>query len=110
MKRAWDVDPAGGLAAIGPTIAQKRYPVGEEVPASFLRHRSWAGQYVKVEGNTIYFDLAGANRHFLLVSGLKRDNIETCDLCTYDSEELLHPCRRYGTAAGHHGLVAALEE
>ncbi len=108
MERVWGIDPAGCLAAIGPTISQNRYPVGEEVPASFLRHRSWASQYVKVEKKTIYFDLAGVNRHFLLESGLAPDNIETCDLCTFDNEELLHSFRRDGTGAGHHGLVAAL--
>ncbi|MHC4938627.1 MAG: polyphenol oxidase family protein [Planctomycetota bacterium] len=93
-------------AAIGPTVGLERYPVGPEVPAAFVKHRSWAKNYVHHLDGQLHLDLAGINRHFLREAGIPDKNIETCRLCTYDNPDLLHSYRREGAGCGHHGLIA----
>jgi len=97
-------------AAIAPTIGMERYPVGPEVPAAFVKNRSWAKHYVHHVGGKLHLDLAGINRHFLYEAGIPEKNIETCRLCTHDHPDLLHSFRRDGEECGHHGLIAAFPE
>jgi len=103
-------DPADLRAAIGPTIGVDRYPVGPDVPAAFLKLRSWASDYVRVIDSHLHFDLAGANRRFLVEAGVPADRIEDSGLCTYDERDLLHSFRREGTGAGHHALCAGFPD
>lgn len=93
-------------AAIAPTVGMERYPVGAEVPAAFVKHRSWAKHYVHHLGGRLHLDLAGINRHFLYEAGIPEENIEICRICTHDNPELLHSYRREGLGCGHHGLIA----
>jgi len=98
------------FAGVGPTIRRPNYEVGPEVPAAFLRSREWTGEHVRAKGGKFYFDLPGANAHFLRECGIPRKHIEESPLCTYDRADLLHSFRRDGTGAGHHGIVAAWPE
>jgi len=93
-------------AAIAPTITWERYPVGPEVPAAFIKHRSWAKEHVHHVNGSLHFDVRGANRRFLIEAGIPAENIEMCHMCTYNNPELLHSFRR-DSNAGHHGLIAA---
>ncbi len=99
-------DPKDLRAAVGPTIGVRRYPVGPDVPAAFLKLRSWASDYVCKIGSSLHFDLAGANHRFLLEAGVPHEQIEVAGLCTYDEPNLLHSFRREGTGAGHHAVCA----
>ena len=95
LERAYGAVPSECRAAIGPTVGMEHYPVGPEVPAAFVKHRSWAKHYV---------------RHFLYETGIPEQNIEICRLSTYDHPELLHSFRRDGSGCGHHGLIAGFAE
>ena len=97
-------------AAVGPTIGKERYPVGAEVTAAFLKHRRWARDYISVFNGALHLDLAGVNTQFLIEAGLPAENIETCQLCTSENDDLLHSYRRDGTDCGHHALIAAFPE
>ena len=97
-------------AAVGPTIGKERYPVGAEVTAAFLKHRSWAREFIDVANGTLRLDLAGVNARFLVEAGIPAENIETCRLCTSENADLLHSYRRDGTDCGHHALIAAFPE
>ncbi len=107
MRQQFGSDPRECRAAVGPTIGVERYPVGPEVPAAFRRSREWTKQCVAVRGDRLHFDLARANRLFLLESGLRGEAIEVAAQCTFDSPALLHSFRRDSTGGGHHGIVAA---
>ena len=107
MKERYGTNAPACLAGIGPTIGQSSYPVGGDVPAAFLRTRSWATEYVAARGDRLHFDLAGVNARFLVECGIPRASIEVSDLDTFACADLLHSFRREGTGAGHHGLVAA---
>jgi len=97
-------------AAIAPTIGPDHYPVGPEVPAAFIKHRSWAKRYVLHEQGQLRLDLAGINRHFLVEAGIPEANVEVCRMSTYDHPDLLHSYRRDGAGCGHHGLIAGFPE
>jgi YfiH family protein len=97
-------------AAIGPTVGIEHYPVGPEVPAAFVKHRSWAKRYVHHIDQKLHLDLAGINRHFLYEAGIPEENIEICRLSTYQQTDLLHSFRREGLGCGHHGLIAGFAE
>jgi YfiH family protein len=107
MRAAYGTDPRRCRAAVGPTISQRHYPVGAEVPAAFLKALPWAAEHVRRIGGRLHFDLPGVNARFLEEAGIPRAAIEVCDLCTYASVGLLHSFRRSGAGAGHHGLAAA---
>lgn len=107
MRAAYGTDPRECRAAVGPTISQRHYPVGPEVPAAFLKARPWVTEHVRMVDGRLHFDLPGVNARFLAESGIPRAAIEVCDLCTYASVGLLHSFRRNGAGAGHQGLAAA---
>jgi len=110
MQRQFGSDPRRCRAAIGPTIGVERYPVGAEVPAAFRRSREWTKECVAMRGDRLHFDLARANRLFLLECGIPPPSIEASPRCTFDSPGLLHSFRRDGAGGGHHGIVAAWPE
>jgi len=64
----------------------------------------------RVIDSHLHFDLAGANRRFLVEAGVPADRIEDSGLCTYDERDLLHSFRREGTGAGHHALCAGFPD
>jgi len=93
-------------AAVGPTIGLDRYEVGPEVPAAFIKHRSWAKHYVHSKAGKLHLDLAGINARFLQEAGIPKENIEVCKLCTYDNPDLLHSYRREGEGVAQNCLIA----
>lgn len=107
MQQHFGSSPRECRAAVGPTIGVDRYPVGPEVPAAFRRSREWTKECVAVRGDRLHFDLARANRLFLVECGIRPSAIEVAPQCTFDSEGLLHSFRRDSTGGGHHGLLAA---
>ena len=105
MSERYGSDPKTLRAAVGPTVSWVNYPVGPEVPATFLRWRPWASEFVHVRGTQMHFDLAGANGRFLQEAGIPRERIEVVKMCTVDNRGLLHSYRHRGVDAGHHGIV-----
>jgi len=110
LAREYGTLPNKCRAAIAPTITWERYPVGTEVPAAFIKHRTWAKEFVHHENGQLHFDLRGANERFLMEAGIPAENIEVCRMCTSNNPDLLHSYRRDGTGSGHHGLIAAFPE
>lgn len=108
MNALYGTRPRECSALVGPTISQARYPVGPEVPAAFLRSRSWASAHVAARGGQLFFDLAAANAHFLLECGIPRASLEVAPYCTSADAEMFFSYRRDGAGCGHHGVVVAL--
>lgn len=110
LERHYGAMPEECRAAIAPTITWERYPVGPEVPAAFVKHRSWAKEFVHHVNGQLHFDVRGANRRFLIEAGIPEQNIETCLMCTFNNPDLLHSFRRNSNGSGHHGLMAAFPD
>jgi len=87
-------NPSDLISYIGPGICQDHYEVGEEVGLLFdesVRYKS---------GEKFYLDLKKDNFNQLLLAGLRIENIEITDLCTYKEIDLLHSYRRDGIRSG----------
>lgn len=94
LKSKFLVDTSKLIAYIGPGISQDNYEVGEEVGVQFdkeIRYKK-NGKY--------YLDLKKDNYNQLLNSGLKKENIEVSELCTFNEKDLLHSYRRDGVKSG----------
>ena len=92
--KKFNTDPSDLISFIGPGICQDHYEVGEEVGLLFdenVRYRS---------GEKYYLDLKKDNFKQLLKAGLRNENIEISDLCTFKEKDLLHSYRRDGVRSG----------
>ena len=79
------------VAVIGPCICRNCYEVGKDV---FLAAQECMGEDVsrfffpKAEEGKYLVDIKGANEYLLKRAGLRAENIEVSELCTYEHPEL----------------------
>ena len=94
LKSQFSVKPSGLYAYIGPGISQEKYEVGQEVGTLF-------SEEICIYKNGKYFpDLKKDNFNQLIKAGLKKENIEVSELCTFTEKDLLHSYRRDGVKSG----------
>jgi hypothetical protein len=100
VRRLWEkfeIDPKNLTASIGPHIGVCCYEVGTEVVQAItgddaFEHRAeWAKPHL---------NLAEANRHQLLSSGIPAEQIETSALCTRCRADLFYSYRREENRSG----------
>lgn len=108
MQRTYSSQPSDLLAVIGPGICEDCFQVGEEVAlifkeAGFDINSVWSFRGPKT-GNGMegghHIDLIEACRQTLVESGLKNENIQISDLCTYEDNDLLYSARKEGIECG----------
>ena len=79
------------VAVIGPSICQNCYEVGKDVfDMSLLCMRNYALTFFapRAEAGKYLVDIKGANKYLLERAGLRPENIEIADLCTYEHPEM----------------------
>ena len=110
MNRAFGTRPEKVRAAIGPSICQDCYEVGEDVAEQFYRVFPKAGPEIlrpgKAEGK-YQLNLWEANRQILLKAGILPENLEVTDICTCCNSELLFSHR---ASLGKRGNLGAFME
>ena len=108
MSSTYGTQPAELLAVIGPGICADCFQVGEEVALNFKEagfeiNSLWSFRGPKtgkgMEGGH-HIDLKEACRQTLVESGLKNENIQITDLCTYEDNHLLYSARKEGIECG----------
>jgi YfiH family protein len=108
MVESFGVDPGEIVAAIGPSIGQCCYEVGEEVISAVSRAFPFAGDFLtnKRDGHA-HLDLPGLNRRILVGAGLRGENIWSSGFCTACHPELFYSYRRDGPGTGRmmNGIV-----
>ena len=88
IRKRFRIDSHNLQAYIGPGICVNHFEVGKEVYERFPDE-------VRKKNNGKYFvDLRKNIFLQLLDSGIKPENIEVCNLCTYEENSLLHSYRR----------------
>jgi polyphenol oxidase len=88
LKKDFDIDFKNLYAFVGPGVSQKNFETEKNV-ADLFRDE------VKICRNGKYLiDLKKDNLLQLLSLGIKKENIELCELCTYKEREFLHSYRR----------------
>lgn len=96
-------NPNDLIVYIGPSISQNNYEVGSEFIQYFDK------KYLQRKNEKYLLDLKSANADMLIDFGVKRENLEICELCTYESD-FLHSYRRDGKISGRAFGVITLRE
>jgi polyphenol oxidase len=96
--------PENVTAYIGPSISKNIYEVGKEVAELFDK------KYVVDKKNKLFLDVAGINLDILLNSGIKKNNIQVSQLCTFALNDILYSYRREGDKSGRSFAVIAMKE
>lgn len=113
MKRAYGTEPGDVIAAIGPSICQDCYEVGEEVADAFRKSFPNEWKYLirdgKEEGK-YQLDLQETNRRILSAAGVLPENIAVTDLCTCCNRELLFSHRGSDGKRGNLGAFLELRK
>lgn len=108
MRTTYSSQPYDLLAVIGPGICMDCFQVGEEVALKFKEagfdiDSLWAFRGPKT-GNGMegghHIDLKEACRQTLVESGLKNENIQISNLCSYEDNHLLYSARKESIECG----------
>lgn len=108
MRLEYKTEPTDLLAVIGPGICADCFQVGQEVALEFRDEnfdlqKIWKFNGPKVDGDIStghHIDLREACRLTLLECGVKEENIQMSDLCTYERTDILYSARKEGSECG----------
>ncbi|PIW69038.1 MAG: peptidoglycan editing factor PgeF [Ignavibacteriales bacterium CG12_big_fil_rev_8_21_14_0_65_30_8] len=97
----FDSSPSNLIVFIGPSISQKNYEVGNEVAEQF------DDKYLQKKADKFLLDVSAVNYDILLNYGVKKENIEKSQLCSFEENNLLHSYRRDAKISGRAlGVIA----
>jgi len=84
MARTLGIRPDALVVALGPSVEQMCYEVGDDVKSSFLNQKTASRFFRPCPGRRgkYFFDLKGINRFQLLDVGVEDKNIYSVDCCT----------------------------
>lgn len=105
MKAAYGTRPAALRAAIGPSISQAAFEVGDEVYDAFIaagfREQEVARRYPAAGGgNKWHIDLWAANALTLTELGVDLCRIHVAGVCTYTHSDTFFSARKEGIRSG----------
>lgn len=95
----FNIPPSNLITAIGPCIGSCCYKIGYELIPDFFPILP-IEKIFSTRNNTLFFDLREAVRLQLLQNGLRENQIEIINLCTYCNKELFFSYRRDGKKTG----------
>ena len=90
------------LIAIGPSIRQCCYEVGEEVKHA-VYNVTGEGSYYRRQNGKYFIDLSSANRIQALSMGIQEENIYHSDECTFCNPDRFYSYRYTKGSAGRQG-------
>lgn len=112
MREVYGTDPADIVAAIGPSICQECYEVGEDVAEAFaaeFRGDGQADEILSGKGKGKYqLDLWRANEIVLAEAGISAEQIQVTDLCTCHNSSYLFSHRASHGKRGNLGAFLGL--
>jgi len=90
------------LVAIGPSISQKNYEVGNDVFAEFVKADFPTGKFFSKNPHSdkLQLDLWAANRWQLEELGILPEHIEVAGICTFDQADTYFSARKLGIQSG----------
>ena len=102
MREVYNTNSSHIVAAIGPSISQKNYEVGDELIAEFNESGFdlSSASFINKQTNKWHIDLKLLCRNELVRLGVEPNQIETSTLCTYDESELFFSARRQTIVSG----------
>ena len=102
MKREFNSNPSELLCAVGPAISTKIYEVGDELKPQFAEADFPIKDIFidRADWTKSHLDLKAAAKFELLSCGVKKENIEISDICTYQHSSKYFSARRLGINSG----------
>ena len=113
MNLEYGTRPEDVIAAIGPSICQDCFEVGEEVAEAFgeaFSQTDLSRLYYRKENGKYQLDLWRANEIIFSEAGVAKENIYTTDICTHCNPQLLFSHRTVGTERGNLAAFLCLKE
>jgi len=104
LKQNFASTPVNLIVYIGPSISQANYEVGSEVAKKFHSN------FVLWKDEKAFLDVSRINYNLLLDFGIRQNQIQKSELCTYEFNDLLHSYRRDGSVSGRSIGVIAIKE
>jgi len=102
MKEEFNSSTKDVLIAIGPSIRQCCYNVGDEVKTA-VHKATGEGDYYHRRNNKYFIDLSSANRIQVLSIGIPEQNIWQSEYCTFCNPERFHSYRYTKDPNGRQG-------
>ncbi|MCF6366216.1 MAG: peptidoglycan editing factor PgeF [Bacteroidales bacterium] len=95
------------IIGIGPSISVKNYEIGENVLNEGEKAFGTIENYFQFNKNTgkYHFDLWYANKQQLIEVGIKSENIEISELCTFDNPDIFFSARKKDTGRFGAGIM-----
>lgn len=100
MEQELGCNPAGMVAAIGPSISPGVYEVGEDVYSQVIEMEDSEKFLTKTSHKKMLFNLWEGNKRLLTRAGIPDSNIEVAELCSYNSNGLFFSVRYSGNETG----------
>ncbi len=113
MNTHYGTEPEDVLAAIGPSICQDCYEVGDDVASEIHKCFPWRWRNLLAEGpieGKYQLNLWEANRMTLLSAGIIEENITVTDICTYCNKDYLFSHRATNGKRGNMGAFLELRK
>jgi len=113
MQEAYGTRPEDVTAAVGPSICQNCYEVGEEVADAFKESFREEWRYLLRDGaleGKYQLDLQEANRRILAGAGVPKEQIAVTDICTCCNSGLLFSHRASKGKRGNLGAFLELRK
>lgn len=113
MVSEYGCDPADIRAAIGPSICQDCYEVGEDVIEQFKENFAeelWAELFYKKENGKYQLNLWRANEAVFREAGIVKEHIAVTNVCTHCNPDILFSHRTTGDKRGNVSAFLALKE
>lgn len=111
MKQEYHTQAKDVLCAIGPSICQDCYEISGDVAEAF--HKEFTEAQYKdfmrsVGSGKYHLDLWKVNQYILLEAGIRKDHLDTTDICTCCNPDLLFSHRASQGKRGNLGAVIML--
>lgn len=107
MREDYGSRPSDILTAIGPSIQECHFEVGDEVAEIFLKE---FGETTAVKyGNKYHVNMQEAIKIQLRAEGVREENIDDCGICTYCESDLLFSHRKTNGQRGNLGAFLELK-
>lgn len=106
MKKDYGSRAEDILAAIGPSIQECHFEVGDEVAEIFIK--AFGSDTAVKYGERYHVNMQRAIEKQLMESGIPRENVDNCGICTYCNSDLLFSHRKTNGKRGNLGAFIEL--
>lgn len=106
MHEVYCSKPENIICAIGPSIQEDHFEVGDDVAEIFIR--KFGEDTVRLYGDRYHVSMQKAIKKQLISAGVKEENIDDSGICTYCNSDLLFSHRKTNGKRGNLGAFIQL--